>query len=141
MEWAAATAAAGGGADSRLDNPSDTKSISKVRPISDFTPVGHCDSAGVADAHTDRETTRASRIPQPLLTDVENIDVTLIRSTSARRAARSMHTIHHSPTKRWSRLRDGAPAPWQADKTPINSAFGATTGRAAKMGGPGLDIG
>eukprot|EP00964_Phaeocystis_antarctica_P003166 scaffold1690_cov59-Phaeocystis_antarctica.AAC.1 len=26
-------------------------------------------------------------------------------------------SIHHSPTKRWSRLRDGAPAPWQADKT------------------------
>eukprot|EP00964_Phaeocystis_antarctica_P059659 scaffold35445_cov56-Phaeocystis_antarctica.AAC.1 len=41
--------------------------------------------------------------------------------------------------KRWRRLRDGAPAPWQADQTPINSAFGATTGRAAKKMG-GLDM-
>ena len=41
--------------------------------------------------------------------------------------------------KRWRRLRDGAPGPWQADKTPVNSAFGATTGRAAKQMG-GLDM-
>eukprot|EP00964_Phaeocystis_antarctica_P037351 scaffold21329_cov62-Phaeocystis_antarctica.AAC.4 len=31
------------------------------------------------------------------------------------------------------------PALWQADKTPTNSAFGATTGRAAKKVG-GLDM-
>ena len=42
--------------------------------------------------------------------------------------------IHRMHIKRWRRLRDGAPGPWQADKTPVNSAFGATTGRAAKNG-------
>ena len=47
--------------------------------------------------------------------------------------------IRNMHIKRWRRLRDGAPAPWQADQTPINSAFGATTGRAAKKMG-GLDM-
>ena len=49
------------------------------------------------------------------------------------------YCIRNMHITRWRRLRDGAPAPWQADKTPVNSAFGDTTGRAAKEMG-GLDM-
>eukprot|EP00964_Phaeocystis_antarctica_P117356 scaffold81186_cov78-Phaeocystis_antarctica.AAC.1 len=47
-------------------------------------------------------------------------------------------TDHRGPVVE-TRLRDGAPMPHGKQiQTPINSAFGATTGRAAKkMGGVG----